>query len=169
VQQALAVPNPGGTALSPDNLKKYKAALDDTLSAVTKANNVPLRPQRFELARDTVRWRRVSYFAALILVSIASGLSAFGGLFALAGRVGPRRGGSSRILDRPKRCGVRRDRALAGQDFWGLFVLVCCALDRRRRPAPYRRGHRSCTLILELALERKPAAADLGSHARRLG
>lgn len=71
VQQALAVTNPGGTALSVNNLKKYRAALNDTLTAVTNANIVPLRPQRFELARDTVWWRRVNYFVSLILVFIA--------------------------------------------------------------------------------------------------
>src|SRR5262249_44429138 len=58
------------TALSPDNLKKYRAALNDTLTAVTNANNVPLRPRCFELARDTVWWRRVNYFVSLILVFI---------------------------------------------------------------------------------------------------
>jgi hypothetical protein len=35
------------------------------------AFNVPLRPQRFELARDTVWWHRVNYFVSLILVFIA--------------------------------------------------------------------------------------------------
>jgi hypothetical protein len=46
VQQALAVANPGGTALSPDNRKKYRAALNDTLTAVTNANKRPPRSGR---------------------------------------------------------------------------------------------------------------------------
>ncbi len=88
VQQALALVNPGGMALSPDNLKKSKAALNDTLTAVINANNVPLRPQRFELARDTVWWRRVTYFVSLILLLIAAAFPLLAAYLRLPGVAG---------------------------------------------------------------------------------
>jgi uncharacterized protein (DUF2235 family) len=72
LEKALAEANPGGKALSRDDLENQRLVLNNTLTVATETGKLPQRPDLFKLVLDTVWWRRINYFVSLGLVLIAA-------------------------------------------------------------------------------------------------